>query len=98
MTLLEKSMENMIEVFHSYAEKDGDGKTLSKKDLKKLLEAELPGFLKAQQSTNIVESIMKDLDQNKDDKLDFEEFVPLIAGLSMACEKCYVRSQKKSKK
>lgn len=88
----------MIEVFHNYAEKDGDGKTLSKKELKKLLEAELPAFLKAQKNPNIVDSIMKDLDQNKDDKLDFEEFVPLVVGLAMACEKCYVLSQKKTKK
>ena len=32
---------------------------------------------------------MKDLDTNKDDKLSFEEFLPLVAGLSMACERCY---------
>lgn len=31
---------------------------------------------------------MKDLDQNKDDELNFEEFVPLVTGLSVACEKC----------
>lgn len=42
--------------------------------------------------------MMKDLDLNKDDKLDFEEFLPLIVGLSLACEKCYVRTQKKGKK
>lgn len=41
---------------------------------------------------------MKDLDLNKDDKLDFEEFLPLVVGLSMACEKCYVLHEKKGKK
>lgn len=41
---------------------------------------------------------MKDLDQNKDDKLDFEEFIPLVVGLSMACEKCYVLHEKKGTK
>ncbi|XP_028326340.1 protein S100-A10b [Gouania willdenowi] len=95
MTLLEQSMQNMIEVFHSYVEKDGDGKTLSKKQLKKLLETELPEFLKAQKNPNIVDNIMKDLDQNKDDKLNFEEFVPFVAGLVMACEKCFQKKDKK---
>lgn len=42
--------------------------------------------------------MMKDLDLNKDDKLDFEEFLPLVVGLSLACEKCYIRTQKKGKK
>lgn len=41
---------------------------------------------------------MKDLDSNKDDKLDFEEFLPLVAGLSLACEKCYQLHEKKGKK
>lgn len=41
---------------------------------------------------------MKDLDNNKDDKLDFEEFLPLVAGLSLACEKCYLLHEQKTKK
>ncbi|CAN9513606.1 unnamed protein product [Ophioblennius macclurei] len=98
MTLLEQSMENIIELFHAYAEKDGDGKTLSKKDLKKLLEAELPSFLKAQKNPDVVDRIMKDLDMNKDEKLDFEEFMPLVVGLALACEKVYALSQKNKAK
>ncbi|XP_022065001.1 protein S100-A10b [Acanthochromis polyacanthus] len=98
MTNLEKSMESLIVTFHRYAKDDGDKKTLTKKDLKKLLENELPNFLKSQNDQKVVDNIMKDLDNNKDDKLDFEEFIPLIAGLSMACEKCYNLSLKKGKK
>ncbi|XP_051263009.1 protein S100-A1-like [Dicentrarchus labrax] len=98
MTELEKCMESMIQIFHHYAVEDGDGKTLSKKELKKLVETELPTFLKAQKNPKIVDCILKDLDQNKDDKLDFEEFIPLVTGLSMACEKCYCLYQKKGKK
>ncbi|XP_039973811.1 protein S100-A10b [Xiphias gladius] len=98
MTDLEKSMESLIEVFHRYAGQDSDGKTLSKKELKKLIENELPSFLACQKNPNVVDCIMKDLDQNKDDKLDFEEFIPLVVGLSMACEKCYVLHAQKGKK
>lgn len=46
MTELEKCMESLIVTFHRYAEAGGDGNTLSKKELKKLLENELPSFLK----------------------------------------------------
>lgn len=46
MTELEKCMESLIFTFHRYAEAGGDGSTLSKKELKKLLENELPSFLK----------------------------------------------------
>ncbi|XP_020493082.1 protein S100-A10b [Labrus bergylta] len=98
MTHLEHCMETLITTFHHYAVQDGDGKTLSKKELKKLIESELPGFLKAQNNPKLVDCIMKDLDLNKDDKLDFEEFLPLIAGLSLACEKMYNLHQKKGKK
>merc|ERR1712212_1306241 len=98
MTDLERCMESLIVIFHRYADEDGDGKTLTKKEFKKLVETELPAFLKAQQNPNTVDKILKDLDLNKDDKLDFEEFLPLVAGLSMACEKCYQLLDKKGKK
>ncbi|XP_071062159.1 uncharacterized protein [Pseudochaenichthys georgianus] len=98
MTELENCMESLIKVFHRYSIEDGDAKTLSKKELKKLLENELPTFLKTQQNPKTVDFILKDLDQNKDDKLDFEEFLPLVVGLSMACEKCYMLHEKKKTK
>ncbi|KAG7234180.1 hypothetical protein INR49_005499 [Caranx melampygus] len=49
---------------------------LKQEELKKLMESELPGFLKAQKNPKVVDKIMKDLDQNKDDKVDFEESCP----------------------
>lgn len=39
-------MEKLIVLFHKYADEDGDGKHLSKKEFKKLVETELPTFLK----------------------------------------------------
>lgn len=38
-------MEAMITVFHRYAKEGGNKTTLSKKELKKLIETELPNFL-----------------------------------------------------
>lgn len=46
MTDLEKCMESLIQIFHRYADENSDGKTLSKKELKTLIEQELPTFLK----------------------------------------------------
>lgn len=46
MTELEKCMESLIVIFHRYASESGDGNTLTKKELKKLIEGELPSFLK----------------------------------------------------
>ncbi|KAM9852486.1 protein S100-A10b [Aulostomus maculatus] len=97
MTELERCMESLIMIFHRYANDDGHGKTLSKKELKKLMENELPSFLKSQKNPKTVDCILKDLDINKDDKLDFEEFLPLVVGLSMACERCYTLHEKKGK-
>lgn len=141
MTDLEKSMDSMITVFNKYAHDGKHGKALTKKELRKLIEAELPNFLKVriflaiipdlypqceslsifklkmlllmrfapwthlllhlfqtQKNANSVDHIMKDLDQNKDDVLDFEEFMPFIAGLTMACEKyCSMSAKKKWK-
>ncbi|XP_071369020.1 protein S100-A10b [Centroberyx affinis] len=98
-TELEKCMESMIMVFHRYADEDGDGRTLTNKELRKLMETELSSFLKTQKNPDAVSKIMNDLDQNKDGKVDFEEFVSLIVGLSIACEQCYqVHTKKCAKK
>ncbi|KAF6739682.1 Protein S100-A1 [Oryzias melastigma] len=98
MTELEKSMESLITVFHRYAKEGGNKNTLSKKELKKLIETELPNFLKSQKSPDTLDRIIKDLDQNKDDELDFEEFAPFVIGLSVACEKHYALLHEKAKK
>lgn len=55
-------------------------------------------LFQCQKNPKTVDCIMKDLDQNKDDKLDFEEFLPLVVGLSLACDKCYMLHEKKGKK
>jgi len=41
---------------------------------------------------------MRDLDTNGDGQVDFEEFVSLVVGLSIACEQCYQMHLKKTGK
>lgn len=43
---LETAMESLIKVFHRYANKDGKSVTLSRRDLRELMENELSTFLK----------------------------------------------------
>nr|ACO10385.1 S100-A1 [Caligus rogercresseyi] len=86
---LERAMESMITVFHKYAAKEGNGNTLSRRELRDLMENELSGFLKSQKDPATVDKIMKDLDSNGDGEVNFEEFVSLVVGLSIACEQCY---------
>ncbi|KAJ3609773.1 hypothetical protein NHX12_024283 [Muraenolepis orangiensis] len=86
---LEKAMESLITVFHRYASQDNKNGTLSRRELISLMEHELSGFLKSQKDPAAVDKIMKDLDTNGDGQVDFEEFVSLVVGLSIACEQCY---------
>ncbi|KAJ8383795.1 hypothetical protein AAFF_G00214820 [Aldrovandia affinis] len=92
---LECAMESLIKVFHRYADKEGDSNTLSRGELKDLMSTELSGFLASQKDPATVDRIMKDLDANADGQVDFEEFVSLVVGLSIACEKCYQMHLKK---
>ncbi|KAG9275885.1 protein S100-A10b [Astyanax mexicanus] len=96
-TDLERSMESLITVFHRYADKEGNSNTLSRRELRQLIESELPTFLKSQKDPATVDKIMKDLDANGDGEVSFEEFVSLVVGLSIACEQCY-QLHKKGKK
>uniref|UniRef100_A0A8C2HJE4 Protein S100 n=1 Tax=Cyprinus carpio TaxID=7962 RepID=A0A8C2HJE4_CYPCA len=87
---LERAMETLITVFHRYASKEaGNTSTLSRKELKMLMEAELASFLKSQKDPAAIDKLMKDLDANGDGEVNFEEFVSLVVGLSIACEQIY---------
>ncbi|NP_001005961.1 protein S100-A10a [Danio rerio] len=93
---LETAMESLIMVFHRYAGKEGRSGTLTRRELRILMENELSGFLKSQKDPTFVDRIMKDLDANGDGEVDFEEFVSLVLGLSIACEACYRVDLRKS--
>uniref|UniRef100_U3KC05 Protein S100-A1 n=1 Tax=Ficedula albicollis TaxID=59894 RepID=U3KC05_FICAL len=82
---LEGAMETLINVFHHYSGKEGDKYKLSKKELKELLQSELGCFLETQKDAGAVEKIMQDLDENGDGEVDFQEFVVLVAALTVAC-------------
>ncbi|XP_030158780.1 LOW QUALITY PROTEIN: protein S100-A1 [Lynx canadensis] len=82
---LETAMETLINVFHAHCGRRGDKYKLSKKELKELLQTELSGFLDAQKDADAVDKVMKELDENGDGEVDFQEYVVLVAALTVAC-------------
>nr|XP_023662057.1 protein S100-A1-like [Paramormyrops kingsleyae] len=91
---LERAMEMLVTVFYRYSKKTGNSNTLSRSEFKQLMETELSTFLKAQRDPNVVDRIRNDLDANGDGELNFEEFVSLVVGLSVACEQIYQLHEK----
>ncbi|XP_008990161.1 protein S100-Z [Callithrix jacchus] len=94
-TQLETAMDTMIRTFHLYSSKEGDRFKLSKGELKLLLQQELMEFLSCQKDPQLVDKIMQDLDANKDNKVDFNEFVVMVAALTVACNDYFVEQLKK---
>ncbi|KAB0375099.1 hypothetical protein FD755_013591, partial [Muntiacus reevesi] len=48
-----------------------------------------------QKDPKLVGKIMQDLDANKDNKVDFNEFVVMVAALTVACNDYFVKQLKK---
>ncbi|NWS61045.1 S100Z protein, partial [Chunga burmeisteri] len=94
-TPLEDAMDTLIRIFHHYSGKEGDRYKLSKEELKELLATELTDFLSGQKDSLLVDKIMKDLDSNKDNEVDFNEFVILVAALTVACNDFFEEQLKK---
>lgn len=50
---LETAMESLIKVFHRYASRDGRSGTLSRRELRELMENELSNFLRVRKDWNV---------------------------------------------
>ncbi|NXI72113.1 S100Z protein, partial [Anseranas semipalmata] len=94
-TPLEDAMNTLIGIFHHYSGKEGDRYKLSRVELKELLTSELTDFLSGQNDPLLVDKIMKDLDSNKDNEVDFNEFMTLVAALTVACNDFFEEQLKK---
>ncbi|KAM4810583.1 protein S100-P [Rhinophrynus dorsalis] len=82
MSELETAVAMMIDVFDKYACVEGNKMTLTKGEMKSLLEKELPGILKNAKGKDPTEELMKDLDTNGDCEMDFNEFMVFVAALA----------------
>eukprot|EP00063_Salmo_salar_P008963 XP_013983798.1 PREDICTED: protein S100-Z-like [Salmo salar] len=63
--------------------------------LKQLLNSELTVFLTSQKDPMLLEKIMNALDSHKENEVDFNEFVVLVATLTVACNDFFQEQQKK---
>ncbi|XP_025748301.2 protein S100-Z [Callorhinus ursinus] len=97
-TQLELAMNIMIRIFHQYSCKEGDSFKLDKGELKILLQRELTKFLLCPKKPQLVDKIMQDLDANKDNEVDFNEFVVMVAALTVAYNDYFVEQLKKKGK
>uniref|UniRef100_A0A3Q3EAZ5 S100 calcium binding protein P n=1 Tax=Labrus bergylta TaxID=56723 RepID=A0A3Q3EAZ5_9LABR len=72
----------LMKTFDTYAGAEGRKDSLSKAEVKTLLEKEMPGLLKNQSE---VDKLIQGLDFNGDSEVDFSEFVVLVAAVTCAC-------------
>ncbi|XP_046872494.1 ictacalcin-like [Hypomesus transpacificus] len=91
MSDIQKAMALLIGAFHKYSGKEGDKTTLSKGELKDLLNNELKDILGKIADQAAVDKIFKDLDANKDGIVDFQEYVTLVACLTMMCNEFFTK-------
>ncbi|XP_008565859.1 PREDICTED: protein S100-A9 [Galeopterus variegatus] len=85
MSLMESSIETVINVFHQYSTRLGNPDTLNQKEFKQLVKKELQNFLKKEERDDkTINHILEDLDTNQDKELSFEEFIIMMARLTQA--------------
>ena len=60
-------------------------RSLSKGEMKVLLEKELLGFLQSRRDKEAMDKLLKDLDANRDATVDFNEFIVFVAAITSAC-------------
>ncbi|KAI1885926.1 hypothetical protein AGOR_G00208780 [Albula goreensis] len=85
MSDLQQGMGLVIATFHKYAKKENDtaAPTISKADMKLLLQSELGTALDTGNDPSKVDQIFKDLDANADGTIDFLEYATMVACICM---------------
>ncbi|XP_006802647.1 protein S100-G-like [Neolamprologus brichardi] len=84
VTQLQMSMCLMLDTFEKYAKTDGDPNSLSKSEVKTLLEKEMPGMISGAKDQKAVDDLFKALDFDGNGVMDFEEFMVVVAALTCA--------------
>ncbi|XP_006861774.1 PREDICTED: hornerin [Chrysochloris asiatica] len=87
MSQLLQNIISIIELYYQYAAQDGECDKLNKAELKELLENEFHQILKNPDDPDTVDVIMLSLDQDRNKKVDFTEYLVMIFKLAQACNK-----------
>ncbi|XP_055259487.1 protein S100-A6 [Moschus berezovskii] len=80
---LDQAISLLVAIFHKYSGREGDENTLSKKELRELVQKELTPGEKMKDAE--VAELMDELDQNKDQVVNFQEYVTFLGALAMIC-------------
>uniref|UniRef100_A0A670Z9A3 Protein S100 n=1 Tax=Pseudonaja textilis TaxID=8673 RepID=A0A670Z9A3_PSETE len=84
-TQMEKCCECIIDVFHKYSIQKEHHDRLSKAELSKLLKEQLPNFIQGSKDPAAIDRLFKELDQNKDQEVSFEEFMAFVSKVLIHC-------------
>ncbi|KAG9465467.1 protein S100-P-like [Eleutherodactylus coqui] len=95
MSHLETAIALLISVFDQYACGEGKKDTLSKAELKTMMEKELPGILGNAKDKDDCDKLLKDLDENGDNEVDFQEFIIFVAALTCLGHERFEKMPKK---
>ncbi|XP_029789120.1 protein S100-A5 isoform X3 [Suricata suricatta] len=91
-TPLEKALTTMVTIFHKYSGREGSKLTLSRRELKELIKKELCLGEKMKESS--VDDLMKSLDKNSDQEIDFKEYSVFLTTLCMAYNDFFLEGSK----
>ncbi|XP_042296208.1 protein S100-A4-like [Sceloporus undulatus] len=86
---LEEALSVMVNTFHKYSAKEGDPLKLNKAEMRELLLHELPTFIRGKIHETGFENLMKKLDGNKDEELDFQEYAVFLALTASLCNEFF---------
>ncbi|EHH15261.1 hypothetical protein EGK_01327, partial [Macaca mulatta] len=90
-TPLEKALTTMVTTFHKYSGREGSKLTLSRKELKELIKKEL---CLGEMKDNSIDDLMKSLDKNSDQEIDFKEYSVFLTTLCMAYNDFFLEDKK----
>ncbi|XP_075995404.1 protein S100-P-like [Genypterus blacodes] len=94
MTDIQGAMCSLISAFQKYSGKEGDDRTLTKNELKELLNNEMKGLLSKPNDKAAIDKIFNDLDANGDQTVDFKEYICLIACITCECHEYFSQAKK----
>ncbi|XP_075763955.1 protein S100-A6-like [Pelodiscus sinensis] len=92
MASLDQAIGALVCVFHKYSGKEGDKNTLSKGELKELIQKELSIGPKLKEAE--IQKLMADLDRNKDQEVNFQEYVTFLAAVAMVYHDAFAGCKK----
>ncbi|KAM8950053.1 protein S100-A5 isoform 1-T1 [Lycaon pictus] len=90
-TPLEKALTTMVSTFHKYSGREGSKLTLSRKELKELIKKEL---CLGEMKESGIDDLMRTLDKNSDQEIDFKEYTVFLTTLCMAYNDFFLEEDK----